>query len=245
MIIYKTTNLINGKIYIGKDKHNNPEYIGSGKRLHDAIKCYGRANFKKEILEYCASEKELCEREMYWIKTLNSLYIYGTGYNLTVGGEGGDTFSYKSEQEKNITREKLIIAASKITDIARKKISEKSKEHWQSIDYRNKVITARNNTFADPEFKKIFKAKVKEACNTDKMREIRSKNASGRNNSTWLGWVYVYDASSLLIFTFETSAAAAKALKIPAVTIRYYARLSLPYINLRRPYLNGYIFKIF
>ena len=60
MIVYKTTNLINGKIYIGKDKHNNPNYLGSGKRLNQAIKKYGRDKFIKEIIEYCDSESHMC-----------------------------------------------------------------------------------------------------------------------------------------------------------------------------------------
>ena len=42
MIIYKTTNLITGKFYIGKDKYNNEDYIGSGKILKNAIYKYGR-----------------------------------------------------------------------------------------------------------------------------------------------------------------------------------------------------------
>ena len=37
MVIYKTTNLINGKYYIGKDIHNNPKYLGSGIALRKAI----------------------------------------------------------------------------------------------------------------------------------------------------------------------------------------------------------------
>ena len=42
MIIYKTTNLINKKIYVGKDKKENPNYFGSGKILSLAIKKYGK-----------------------------------------------------------------------------------------------------------------------------------------------------------------------------------------------------------
>ena len=52
MIIYQTTNLINGKKYIGKDANNNPNYIGSGADLKIAIKEYGKHNFKKEIIEH-------------------------------------------------------------------------------------------------------------------------------------------------------------------------------------------------
>jgi hypothetical protein len=57
MIIYKTTNLINGKIYIGKDKHNNDNYIGSGKILKQAIAKYGRNNFVKEVMIVVKNKK--------------------------------------------------------------------------------------------------------------------------------------------------------------------------------------------
>ena len=72
MIIYKTTNLINGKIYIGQDINNNPKYFGSGKIIINSIKKYGKINFKKEILEKCCNEKELDEKEIKWIKELKS-----------------------------------------------------------------------------------------------------------------------------------------------------------------------------
>ena len=52
MIIYKTTNLVNGKTYVGQDSKNNKKYLGSGKILKSAIKKYGRSSFKKEIIEY-------------------------------------------------------------------------------------------------------------------------------------------------------------------------------------------------
>ena len=81
MIIYKTTNLVNGKIYIGQDKNNNPNYYGSGKLLKLAIKKYGKKNFKKEILEECTSIDELNEREIYWIGFFKSNDRY-TGYNI-------------------------------------------------------------------------------------------------------------------------------------------------------------------
>jgi hypothetical protein len=88
MIIYKTTNLINDKFYIGKDTKNNPNYLGSGKYLHRAIKKYGIENFKKEILEACIDIKTLNEREKYWIKETNAQKI---GYNIADGGTGGKT----------------------------------------------------------------------------------------------------------------------------------------------------------
>jgi len=89
MIIYKTTNLINGKIYIGKDKINKDRYFGSGTILKNAIKKYKKKNFKKEILEHCDNEDHLNEREKYWIKKLKS-QDRNIGYNIDGGGHGGD-----------------------------------------------------------------------------------------------------------------------------------------------------------
>lgn len=89
LIIYKTTNLINGKIYIGQDSHNNPEYLGSGKILRQAIKKYGKENFKKEMLEKCNSIEELSLRERYWIQYFGCVNRK-IGYNLSIGGGRGN-----------------------------------------------------------------------------------------------------------------------------------------------------------
>jgi group I intron endonuclease len=97
MIIYKTTNLINGKIYIGKDKHNNDKYLGSGKILKQAIIKYGRENFVKEEIEKCEDEKVWLEREIYWIKYFNSIE---EGYNIALGGNGGDTISNNPNKDE-------------------------------------------------------------------------------------------------------------------------------------------------
>jgi hypothetical protein len=82
MIIYKTTNLINGKIYIGQDSKNNPDYFGSGKYFKRALKKYGKENFIKEIIDTAETLDELSEKEIYWIDKLDSIKP-GIGYNLT------------------------------------------------------------------------------------------------------------------------------------------------------------------
>ena len=84
MVIYKTTNLINGKIYVGKDVKNKPSYYGSGNLIKLAIKKYGKENFKKEILEECKDQIELANREIYWIANLCSTNKV-IGYNISNG----------------------------------------------------------------------------------------------------------------------------------------------------------------
>jgi group I intron endonuclease len=95
MIIYKTTNLINNRFYVGKDAKNDKNYLGSGKILRQAIKKYGKENFIKETLEVCKNLQEMEEREKYWINKLNATE---NGYNLTEGGTGGDTWTHSPKK---------------------------------------------------------------------------------------------------------------------------------------------------
>jgi group I intron endonuclease len=105
MQIYKITNLINGKIYIGKDEHDRPNYFGSGKIIKLAINQYGLTNFKKEILEICNSREELCEREQFWIKHVNTKSPIG--YNIANGGNGGDTTTHHPNKIQIIEKRKI------------------------------------------------------------------------------------------------------------------------------------------
>lgn len=90
--IYETTNLINGKKYIGKKQYteNWKNYLGSGILLKKAIDKYGKENFIKVILCECENIEELNKKEIFFIDlynaTSNPLY-----YNLAEGGDGGKT----------------------------------------------------------------------------------------------------------------------------------------------------------
>lgn len=88
--IYKTTNKINGKIYIGQ-KHKSildENYFGSGILIKRALNKYGKENFYVEVLEYCETQEELDKSELKWINLLNSR-DRKIGYNIAYGGQGG------------------------------------------------------------------------------------------------------------------------------------------------------------
>ena len=81
--IYKTTNLINGKIYIGQHKSEeyDSSYYGSGKLIRRAIEKYGIENFSNTVLCCCDSKQELNKMEKQLIKNYNSRDIK-IGYNI-------------------------------------------------------------------------------------------------------------------------------------------------------------------
>lgn len=100
--IYKITNLVNNKIYIGQSIHIERRFIehkcygGTLKKestsiLHKAINKYGWNNFKCEVIEEC-DQSELDDKEKYYISFYNS-NDKEIGYNITEGGDKGPTLS--------------------------------------------------------------------------------------------------------------------------------------------------------
>lgn len=100
MNIYKITNLINNKIYIGQNINDNINYYGSGLLIKNAIKKYGKQNFSKEILEICSSKKELNDKEIYWIEYYKST-DKNIGYNIHIGGTGGKLVDIEYKKGKS------------------------------------------------------------------------------------------------------------------------------------------------
>lgn len=146
MVIYKTINLINDKFYIGKDKNNNPNYLGSGILLKKAIKKYGRENFKKEIIEYCENIKQLSKREIYYIKKYKAIE---NGYNIAIGGEGGPHFKGHKHSKKTkelIKKKQSIMRADKdfVHNMTGYKFSKEAKEKMSKN--RKGKYTGKNNS---------------------------------------------------------------------------------------------------
>ena len=97
--IYKITNKINNKVYIGQsrdivDRWNAHKYYtySSKTKLQNAFTKYGISNFTFEVIEEC-DIKDLDEKEKYWINYYNS---YEDGYNMTLGGQEGRIIDYDS-----------------------------------------------------------------------------------------------------------------------------------------------------
>lgn len=117
MYIYKRTNLINGKVYIGQTiqepkKRWNVE-DQSNQEIGKAVRKYGKENFKNEIIDIAKDRNELNQKERYWIKYYDSNNS-DKGYNKTQGGSGGIPPTYrkiiiwKSEQILFPTEKSLI-----------------------------------------------------------------------------------------------------------------------------------------
>ena len=95
-LVYKTTNLVNGKVYIGKHETDNLDdgYLGSGILIQRAIEKYGKENFKREILFECSTREEMNAKEA---ELVNEEFLKRDDiYNLKQGGEGGFDFINKS-----------------------------------------------------------------------------------------------------------------------------------------------------
>ena len=102
--IYETTNLINGKRYIGQHraKKFDEKYKGSGQLISKAIKKYGFENFKCEIIEKCNSEQELNDKEAYWINIYDAVNN-DNFYNLQTGGYKIKNIKLSNESKQKIS----------------------------------------------------------------------------------------------------------------------------------------------
>lgn len=135
--IYKTTNLINGKIYVGQHKSNeyDSSYYGSGKILKLAIEKYGLDNFSNTVLCWCESKKELDKLERQLIKQYDSRNP-NKGYNIAFGGEGGDLVTCLSNED-------YLIFCNHMSDLNKlgiigNKGKQLSEEHRQKIGNGNR-----------------------------------------------------------------------------------------------------------
>jgi group I intron endonuclease len=129
MIIYKATNNLNGKYYIGKttatlEKRKKSHRLASKKKVsyfYNAINKYGFENFTWEILAKCTNINELNRFEREFIA--NNI----DGYNIAKGDDGGDTFSNNPNKDNFRKKISNFHSGKKLTQEHKTKISEAHK----------------------------------------------------------------------------------------------------------------------
>lgn len=147
--IYKVTNKLNDKTYIGKHQTNNPydNYFGSGKVIKNVIKQYGKENFKKEVLYIFDNEKEMNDKEK---EIVNELFIStNKTYNTGLGGEGGPHFSGLKHSEETKKKLSEIQKGRKHSEETRKKISESNRRRGISEETKKKIAEKAKQRWSD------------------------------------------------------------------------------------------------
>ena len=124
--IYKYTNLINNKVYIGQTKQSLEErhkrhlaQLKDNTYFHRAIKKYGISNFKMELVEDKILFKDLDAREKFWIKYYDSFYTTGKGYNLTEGGQWGSGTQILTTTQADEIKQLILNTDKSLSEIAK------------------------------------------------------------------------------------------------------------------------------
>lgn len=152
--IYKTTNTVNNKIYIGKHQTENinDSYLGSGVSLEKAVKKYGKESFVKEILYVFDNEEEMNSKEKELVT--EEFIKRKDNYNKSLGGEGG--FNFKGKKHTDETKQKLSEIAKKriYSEETRNKISEGNRKRVISEETKLKLSEKAKLRFWDEESRK-------------------------------------------------------------------------------------------
>ncbi len=196
LVVYQITNLINKKSYIGitnnlkRRIHEHFNYSQKSKYyLHNAIKKYRRDNFEVSIIDKANTWKELCKKEIYWIKELNTRSP--NGYNLTDGGEGVLGFRQIGRKVSKKTRGKIsdTLMGHEVTQDTKDKISiasvgrtawnkgKKLKPYTQEYkDNMSKIMMGKKHTFEQNKAKSIrLKNNKKEVKRLKKLGKANRK----------------------------------------------------------------------
>ena len=136
--VYKTTNTLNGKIYIGqktykRQRKNNPvpSYLGSGSKIKQAIIKYGKENFKKEVICWCYSRQGMDDCERFFIRFLKTQNP-DIGYNIVSGGQ-----IHMPNELKGLYGADNPNYGNKWTEEQRRLFSEKKKKMKKEIGAKN------------------------------------------------------------------------------------------------------------
>jgi group I intron endonuclease len=164
MIIYKITNLVNQKVYIGQTIYSLEQrwrghcYESSNcRKLKNAIKFYGKESFSVEQIDFAENLESLNKKETHWIQFYNSVEL---GYNLNFGG---DNKAHSEESKRKMSESRL-----------GRKLSEKQKQALRDSNKGRKMT---------PEHKELLRSKNKGRPLSDDHKSKLSKLFKGRETS--------------------------------------------------------------
>lgn len=194
MIIYKATNQINNKIYIGKTtqdlkkrkyahKYNatrGEHCRGYKSAFYNAIRKYGFDKFKWEVIDCAESIDELNRKEKFYIKSLNSIK---KGYNISEGGSGGDNFTNHPDKENIRKKISESLKGRKMSPEFCKQNRERQvgrKFSKETIEKRRKALKGRKLT---AEWKKKISESLKGKKRPPEVVEKTAKALRGRKHS--------------------------------------------------------------
>jgi len=197
MIIYKATNIISKKCYIGQTKFSLDKrktlHLNSSKRnkdnlyFYNSLRKHGSDNFEWKILCECDSKEELDEMEFHYIKQYNSLSP--NGYNLTLGGEGTHGYKRSPDQIERMSKNAKIFWKN-VSDEYKKEFSNRiknlhtgkklTKDHKLNISKSRKGKGPKN---ISEEHKKKIGDGVRGQKRTTHTKKLMKQNQLGKNNS--------------------------------------------------------------
>lgn len=174
--IYITTNLINGKQYIGQHFGEiDDAYIGSGSALKRAIEKYGKENFTKEILEICTDYDSMNFAERKWIEKFDAVNNEKF-YNIADGGFNSNPCAGMSKAAQEARKKKLSEAVkgeknyfygkhfyNEDHPMYGKNHSEESKEKMRQAKLGGKAPTARAIQIFDKDWNFIAEFETQKA----------------------------------------------------------------------------------
>lgn len=205
--IYKITNLLNGKCYIGQSKDIEVRWKNHIWRykykerdnlfLYQAMRKHGIENFSFEVLQEC-DEEELNDLEIKYIAQYQS---FPNGYNMTAGGNGhlgrpmtpeGKEALRKANTGRPCSEEtrRRISEAQKgkiIPEEQKALISELNRKRWQDPVYREKMCAIRRQRVTSEETrKKISEASRGRTLSQEARKKISEKNKGRPRTAEWL-----------------------------------------------------------
>ena len=188
-IIYKATNLINGKVYIGQTIRSLEDRIiahyhrrNDGTYFHNALNKYEKEDFSWEIIDYADSLEELDNKEIYWIDYYGSFNDKNKGYNSTSGGESSKRLSDETKEKIGNAHKGKIISEDH-----KQKLREALLGRYVSEETRKKrsiSLSGEKNPMYGKHHSEQTKQKLREASTgrevTQKMRETTSRVHKGK-----------------------------------------------------------------